>query len=88
MSTESELRMALRHVQQGRECIKRQLKVIATLRERGVPTDQAEAVLLWLEEWQREFETHYNKVLSDGFRRIETAALSLEASAAHAGTEA
>jgi hypothetical protein len=78
MSAESELRMALRHVHQGRDCIKRQLKVIATLRDRRLPTDQAKAVLLWLEDWQREFEAHYNSVLSNGFRRLETAALSLE----------
>jgi hypothetical protein len=42
--------MALRDVRQGRDCIQRQLKVIATLRDRGLPTDQAEAILRWLEE--------------------------------------
>jgi hypothetical protein len=68
---ESELRMALRHVQQGRRCIERQLKVIATLRDRGLPIGQAEEVLRWLEEWQLEFEAHYYQVLSEGTSRLE-----------------
>jgi hypothetical protein len=63
--------MALRDVRQGRDCIQRQLKVIATLRDRGLPTDQAEAILRWLEERQRQFEDHYNRALYDGLRRLE-----------------
>jgi hypothetical protein len=49
----------------------RQHKVIANLEGRRLPTDQAEAVLRWLEEQQRQFESHYDEVLSDGKRRIE-----------------
>lgn len=65
---ESELRSALRHVETGRRCITRQLDVIAALGGKGLPTEQAEAVLQWLEETQRGFEDHYRKVLSDGVR--------------------
>jgi predicted transposase YdaD len=71
VARESEVRMALRHVQTGRRCIMRQLDVIATLRGKGLPTEQAEAVLQWLGEMQREFEQHYRDVLSDGFPQIE-----------------
>jgi hypothetical protein len=68
---ESELRMSLRHVQTGRWCIVRQQNVIITLRDKGLPTEQAEAVLHWLEETQRGFEAHYKQVLSEGFAEIE-----------------
>jgi hypothetical protein len=68
---ESVLRMALRHVQEGRRCIQRQHGVISTLRDRGLPTGQAEDVLHALEETQRQFEDDYNDLLSGGLRRIE-----------------
>jgi hypothetical protein len=64
----SELRMALRHVQEGRRRIQRQLGVISTLRDRRLPTDRTEDVPLWLEEVQRRFEEDYNMLLSRGFR--------------------
>lgn len=70
---ESEVRMALRHVDTDRRCIMRQLDVIATLRGRGLPTEQAETVLQWLEETQSEFEQHYRRLLSDGFAQIKRA---------------
>ena len=63
MGGESELRMALRHVRQGRRCIVRQVAVIASLRDRGLPTHQAEEVLLWVEDLQRQFESHCNDLL-------------------------
>ena len=68
---ETELRMALRHVQKGRECIRRQTRVLASLRDKGLPTDQAERVLVWLEETQRQFEEHYHNLLDGGSRLIE-----------------
>lgn len=63
---ESELRMALRHVQTGRRCIMRQVGVIATLRRKGLATTEAETVLHWLEEMQSGFEDHYRTALSEG----------------------
>jgi len=68
---ESELRMALRHVRTGRSCILRQANVVAVLRDKSLPTEQAESVLRWLEETQRGFEDHYRKLLSDGFAAID-----------------
>jgi hypothetical protein len=68
---ESELRMALRHVKTGQGCIVRQHHVIGTLRDKGLPTEQAEIVLEWLEEAQRGFEDHYKKVLSGKFVAIQ-----------------
>jgi hypothetical protein len=70
---ESEVLMALRHVQSGRRCIERQFGVIAALRSKDLATEQAEAVLEWLEETQRTFEDHYKKVLSDGLAAIDVA---------------
>jgi hypothetical protein len=70
---ESELRMALRHVKTGRGCIVRQQNIIATLRDKGLPIQQAEAVLVWLEEVQRGFEDHYKQALSDGFVAVPRA---------------
>jgi hypothetical protein len=66
---ESELRMALRHVKTGRRCIMRQFNLIAVLRGKGLPTEEAETVLHWLEEVQRGFEDHYEKLLSEGLAR-------------------
>jgi hypothetical protein len=68
---DSQLRMALRHVQTGRGCIMRQQNVIASLRGKRLPTEEAEAVLHWLEETQRGFEEHYKKILSEGLAGIE-----------------
>jgi hypothetical protein len=67
---ETQLRMALRHVQKGQECIGRQLRVLAALKGKGLPADQAERVLLWLEETQLQFEEHY-RILLGGCRLIE-----------------
>ncbi len=63
--------MALRHVRQGQECIARQLRVLATLREKGLPTDQAEDVLRWLEQTPRRFEEHFRILASRGAERVE-----------------
>jgi hypothetical protein len=62
---ETPLRMALRHLRGGGECIKRQYDVIERLRSRGLPTDQAEAVLQWLNDMQVEFEDDYKRILRD-----------------------
>jgi hypothetical protein len=46
---ESKLHMALGHARTGRDCIVRQHGVIASLRDKNLPTEQAEIVLRWLE---------------------------------------
>jgi hypothetical protein len=53
---ESELRMALRHVNTEQRCVLRQVDVIATLRGKDLPTEQAQSVPHSLEETQRGFE--------------------------------
>jgi len=69
LNGESEIRMARRHFRHGEACIRRQLALITNLRERGLPTDNAEAVLFWMDEVQRQFETDYEhikrKILAD-----------------------
>ncbi|HZZ62328.1 MAG TPA: hypothetical protein VFE63_14345 [Roseiarcus sp.] len=70
-AAETELRMALRHVRGGRACIERQVRVLATLRKRGLPTEQADRVLLWLEEAQRQFEEHYRNLARGVAERVE-----------------
>jgi hypothetical protein len=57
--------MALRHVRGSRERIKRQYDVIERLRCHGLPTDQAEAVLQWLNDMQVRFENDYERILRD-----------------------
>ena len=74
---ESELRMALRHVKSGQNCILRQYSVIEALLSEDLPTEDANVVLRWLQEKQREFEDRYKKALADGFKTIE---LSIKAS--------
>ena len=70
---EREVRVALQHVEEGRRCIARQLNVIKSLWRRGLPIEQAEEVLLCLEEAQRTHEGHYREVFSNGWKRIELA---------------
>jgi hypothetical protein len=59
---ETKLRMTLRHVRVGRACIAHQIRVLATLRGKGLPTGEAVAVLAWLEETQRLFEDYYRNL--------------------------
>jgi hypothetical protein len=68
---ESALRMALRHVREGRRCIQRQVGIISNLRARRLPTDMAEGVLHWMEEMQLRFEDDYNNLLSYGLKQNE-----------------
>ena len=67
----SVLRMALRHVHSGRDCIVRQRDVIAILSPKKLPTDEVETVLHWLQETQRKFEEHYQKALSKGLHEAD-----------------
>ena len=71
LNGESELRIAMRHVQQGRDCVRRQLDLIAKLRERGLPTGQAEEIFIWLDETQRAFEVDYLSVKRKVLARLE-----------------
>jgi hypothetical protein len=59
---ESELRMAMRHAQEGRAAISRQQKLIAKMGERGLPTRRAEDILAWMIETQSVLEEDYEKV--------------------------
>jgi hypothetical protein len=70
---ETPLRMALRHVRGGRECIKRQYDVIERLRSHGLTTGQAEAVLQWLKDTQVEFENDYERMLRGGEEKLQEA---------------
>jgi hypothetical protein len=70
---ESDLRIALRHVQRGRECLKRQYEIIARLHAQGLPTVQAETVLDWLKETQLLFENDYKRLLDESQERLRRA---------------
>jgi hypothetical protein len=67
----SELRLALEHVRRGRACIRRQEAVIEQLRRLGRGTTEAESVLHWMMELQKEFERDYRKFLRTGQERLE-----------------
>lgn len=62
-TAESELRMALRHVQEGRACVMRQRALVTRLADRGLKTENAEGLLHWFEENQRRFESDYQALL-------------------------
>jgi hypothetical protein len=70
---ESVLRIALRHVRGGRECLKRQHEAIERLHAQGLPTDQAEKVLDWLKETQIAFENGYKRLLAEAQERLSIA---------------
>jgi hypothetical protein len=70
---ENNIRVDLRHVRTGRECLKRQYGVIERLRLRRLPTGEAERILGWLEEMQRVFENDYKRLLSEGQGRLRAA---------------
>ena len=58
------LRSALRHVDEGRRRVKKQQDIIEKLHLNGHPTQDAEDILSWLMNAQRQFEENYKKLLS------------------------
>jgi len=70
---ESLLRIALRHVQEGRARLRRQHELIEKLRLQGFPTEEAEGLLDYLRNTQGEFEEHYHKLLDDARQRLRLA---------------
>lgn len=61
---ETELEMTRRHVREGAAHIAGQHALIARLRDRGLPTAEAEAVLATFEDIQRQHEDHLARALS------------------------
>ena len=61
-AAETLLEMLRRHVRQGTEHVAGQRALITRLRERGLPTDAAEALLVTFEEIQRQHEAHLAEV--------------------------
>ncbi|TGD94057.1 hypothetical protein [Methylobacterium nonmethylotrophicum] len=55
---ETALRMVHRHVEVGARLIAKQRALIARLRQRDLPTEQAEALLILFEDVQRQHEEH------------------------------
>lgn len=63
-STRSEtlLEMAKRHVAQGEKHIARQELLIGRLRDHNLPTEDADALLVWFEESQAEHTAHLQMI--------------------------
>lgn len=59
---ETELDMIKRHVQDGVRHIAKQRALIDRLRRRGLPTDQAEALLVNFELIQRQHQDHLSRI--------------------------
>lgn len=55
---ETALRMVQRHVEIGAQLIAKQRALIARLRQRDLPIEQAEALLILFEDVQRQYEEH------------------------------
>jgi hypothetical protein len=53
-----ELDKTKRHVAIGARCLAKQFALIARLRRRGLPTDEAEALLILFEDIQRQHLEH------------------------------
>lgn len=56
--------MVRRHVEEGAEHIAKQCALIARLRQKGLPTDEAEALLVTFEDMQRQHEDHLARAMS------------------------
>ncbi|ACA21280.1 hypothetical protein M446_7062 (plasmid) [Methylobacterium sp. 4-46] len=61
---ETELEMVRRHVEEGAEHIAKQRALIARLSEDGLPTQEAEALLVTFEDLQRQHEDHLARTLA------------------------
>ena len=57
-SGETELEMVRRHVEEGAEHVAKQRALIARLKEKGLPSHDAEALLVTFEDLQRQHEDH------------------------------
>jgi hypothetical protein len=66
----SAVRLALEHVQKGRAKIKRQYELIGELRRDGHSIEEAERILIQLENLQIELESHYHKLLNDSQEKL------------------
>lgn len=55
---ESELEMVRRHVREGARHVANQRALIVRLKERALPTGEAEALLTTFEDSQRQHEAH------------------------------
>jgi hypothetical protein len=62
---ETELEMVTRHVAEGARHIVKQRALIARLREAGLPTQEAEALLVAFEDSQRQHEDHLARIMSE-----------------------
>jgi hypothetical protein len=69
----SRVRLALEHVHEGRERIKKQYQLIQTLRADGHSTEEAEIILERLQNMQDEFEAHYKILLNDAQEKLRAA---------------
>ena len=59
---ETELEMVRRHVEQGHKCIAKQRALIAHLKGDGLPSNDAEALLVTFEDIQRQHEDHLARI--------------------------
>lgn len=58
---ETELEMVRRHVKDGAEHIAKQRALSARLRQKGEPTEEAEALLATFEDIQNQHEDHLSR---------------------------
>jgi len=66
---ESELEMVKRHVHGGAGHVVNQRALIARLKERGLPSGEAEALLATFEDLQRQHEAHLARVEAEASAR-------------------
>ena len=72
MERETELEMVRRHIREGEGHLTRQAALITRLRERGVPTDMAIALLEQFTDYQRQHVAHLTR-LQPGIPRAPSA---------------
>jgi hypothetical protein len=63
---ETELGMVRRHIEVGDRHIAKQRALIAYLRKRDLPTEEAEALLILFEDVQRQHEEHLARLEARG----------------------
>ena len=61
---ETEIEMVRRHVRDGAQAVARQREMIEHLREEGLPSDEAQRLLLQFEDLQRQHEQHLQRLES------------------------
>jgi DNA-binding transcriptional MerR regulator len=87
-AAETKLEMLRRHVRQGEEHIAKQHAIIARLKARGLPIEEAKRLLATFEDLQRQHEAHLARAEDEERQKWQTGLASGQGASPGAGGRA